>query len=45
MIQNADMADYHYEGYYLDTSSKIQMGIKDGTPYYEEEFCEDIPAL
>lgn len=45
MIQDADMVDYHYEGYYLDTSSKVEMGIKDGKPYYEEEFCEDIPPM
>ena len=45
MIQNADVVDYHYEGYYLDTESKVQKGIKDGTPYYEEEYCEDIPPM
>ena len=32
-----------YEGYYLDLDSKITMGIKDGVPYYNEEFCEEIP--
>ena len=37
------MADYQYEGYYLDLDSKITMGIKDGVPYYNEEFCEEIP--
>ena len=28
---------------YLDLDSKITMGIKDGVPYYNEEFCEEIP--
>ena len=45
IIQNADTADYHYEGYYLDTSSKIQMGIKNGNPYFKEEPCENIPPM
>lgn len=45
MIQSAPTADYSYEGYYLDGSSKISMGIKDGIPFFSEEECEEIPDL
>ena len=41
--ESEEVADYQYEGYYLDLDSKITMGIKDGVPYYNEEFCEEIP--
>lgn len=29
--------NYTYEGYYMDGLCKIKMGVKDGTPYFEEE--------
>lgn len=35
-IQAAPPADYDYEGYYLDGPSRVRMGVKNGTPYYEE---------
>lgn len=41
--ESEEVADYQYEGYYLDLDSKITMGIKDGVPYCNEEFCEEIP--
>ena len=41
--ESEEVADYQYERYYLDLDSKITMGIKDGVPYYNEEFCEEIP--
>lgn len=41
--ESEEVADYQYEGYYLDLDSKITMDIKDGVPYYNEEFCEEIP--
>ncbi len=43
--ESEEVADYQYEGYYLDFDSKINMGIKDGVPYYNEEFCDEIPDL
>lgn len=46
LIEESDeVADYQYEGYYLDFDSKISMGIKDGVPYYNEGFCDEIPEL
>ena len=41
--ESEEVADYQYEGYYLDLDSKTTMGIKDGVPYCNEEFCEEIP--
>lgn len=41
--ESEEVVDYQYEGYYLDLDSKITMGIKDGVPYCNEEFCEEIP--
>ena len=41
--ESEEVADYQYEGYYQDLDLKITMGIKDGVPYYNEEFCEEIP--
>lgn len=35
-IRQADVADYEYEGYYMDGPCKIKMGVKNGKPYYEE---------
>ena len=35
-IRQADASDYEYEGYYMDGPSKINMGVKNGKPYYEE---------
>lgn len=43
--ESEEVADYQYEGYYLDLDSKINMGIKDGVPYYKEESCDEIPEL
>ncbi len=36
-ICNAKTVDYDYTGYYMDGPSKIQQGIKNGIPYYNEE--------
>ena len=36
-IKNAIPADYEYEGYYFDTSSKIRRGVLNGQP-----FCVEI---
>jgi len=35
-IKNAKPADYEYEGYYFDTSSKIRRGVLNGQPFYSE---------
>ncbi|MBQ3010226.1 MAG: hypothetical protein IJA20_05930 [Methanocorpusculum sp.] len=37
MLRDIMPADYAYTGYYLDGPAKVQMGIKDGAPYMEEE--------
>ncbi len=50
-ICQAPTVDYDYEGYYLDTMSKVHQGIKNGVPFWEEteispkefeEFSEEI---
>lgn len=40
-IQMAAPSDFHYEGYYPDTLSKISTGVKDGAAYYNEETMTD----
>lgn len=46
LIEKSDeVADYQYEGYYQDLDLKINMGIKNGKPYYYEESCDEIPGL
>lgn len=35
-IRQSQTVDYDYEGYYLDGPSKVQQGIKNGEPYWEE---------
>lgn len=42
MIQQATPSDYDYVGYYLDGPSRIQQGIKNGVPYYEEVGLDDL---
>ena len=42
MIQQATPTDYDYVGYYLDGPSRIQEGIKNGVPYYDEEELDDL---
>ena len=42
LIRQAAPADYDYVGYYLDGPSKIQEGIKNGVPYYDEEELGDL---
>lgn len=42
MIQQAAPTDYDYVGYYLDGPCRIQEGIKNGVPYYEEVDLSDI---
>ena len=42
MIQQAAPADYDYVGYYLDGPCRIQEGIKNGIPYYEEVELDDL---
>lgn len=42
MIQQAAPTDYDYIGYYLDGPCRIQQGIKNGIPYYEEEGLDDL---
>lgn len=42
MIQQAAPTDYDYAGYYLDGPSRIQGGIRNGVPYYEEVELDDI---
>lgn len=47
-VLQAKPVDYEYEGYYEDGPCKINQGIKNGEPYYEEkevsyeECCENI---
>ncbi|MDE5865643.1 MAG: hypothetical protein K2H31_03460, partial [Lachnospiraceae bacterium] len=43
MIQQAAPTDYDYIGYYLDGPCRIQQGVKNGIPYYEEEGLDDLP--
>lgn len=40
-INAAPAADFHYEGYYPDTCSKITMSIQNGEVYYEETLITD----
>ena len=42
MIRQAAPTDYDYVGYYLDGPSRIQEGIKEGIPYYEEVALDDL---
>lgn len=42
LIRQATPTDYDYVGYYLDGPSRIQEGIKNGVPYYEEVELEDL---
>lgn len=42
MIRLAFPTDYDYVGYYLDGPTRIQQGIKNGVPYYEEELLGDL---
>ncbi|MCH5343242.1 MAG: hypothetical protein J1E64_04320 [Acetatifactor sp.] len=42
LILQATPTDYDYVGYYLDGPSKIQEGIKNGVPYYDEEELGDL---
>ncbi len=42
MIQQAAPTDYDYIGYYLDGPCRIQQGIKNGIPYYDEEGLDDL---
>lgn len=37
MIREAAPVDYSYTGYYLDGPSRVVMGVKEGSPYMEEE--------
>lgn len=41
ILEAAEPADFHYEGYYPDGPSQITMGVKNGEAYYTEEFMED----
>ena len=43
--ESEEVADYQYEGYYQDLDLKINMGIKNDVPYYNEEPCDEIPDL
>ncbi len=36
-IRQSPTVDYDYEGYYLDTSSKVCYRIKNGIPYWKEK--------
>lgn len=41
-ILNAEPADYDYSGIYMDGPCKVEMGVKDGRPYWNE--CElEVP--
>ena len=42
LIQQAAPTDYDYVGYYLDGPCRIQQGIRNGGPYYEEEGLDDL---
>ena len=53
-IRQSSAADYDYEGYYLDTMSKVHHSIQNGVPYWEEteistkefeNFTEEIISL
>jgi hypothetical protein len=53
-ICQSSAADYDYEGYYLDTMSKVHHSIQNGVPYWEEteistkefeNFTEEIISL
>ena len=42
MILQATPSDYDYVGYYMDGPCRIQQGIKNGVPYYEEVELGDL---
>ena len=42
MIQQAAPTDYDYVGYYLDGPTRIQEGIKNGVPYFEEVGLDNL---
>lgn len=42
MIQQAAPMDYDYVGYYLDGPTRIQEGIKNGVPYFEEVGLDNL---
>lgn len=53
-IRQSPTVDYEYEGYYLDTMSKVQYSIKNGAPSWKEteistkefeNFTEEIISL
>ncbi|MDO4469566.1 MAG: hypothetical protein Q4C84_06945 [Bacillota bacterium] len=53
-IRQAPVVDYDYEGYYLDTMSKVHYSIRKGEPFWEENeistkefenFIEEIISL
>ena len=43
-IRHSKTLDYDYEGYYLDAPSKVQHGIKNGEPYWEEREISEKEA-
>ena len=43
-IRHSQTLDYDYEGYYLDAPSKVQHGIKNGEPYWEEREISENEA-
>lgn len=40
LIIQSEPTDYDWEGYYMDIPVKINMGVKNGQPYYNSEFLE-----
>lgn len=36
LLRETSPADYSYEGYYWDGPSKVEMGSRNGSPYYKE---------
>lgn len=40
LIIQAEPTDYDWEGYYIDIPVKINMGVKNGQPYYNSEILE-----
>ncbi len=41
-IKKAEPADFYCESIYEDFGVKVEMGVKDGVPYYNSQMSEDM---
>ncbi len=42
LIKKTEPTDFHHESIYEDFGVKVEMGVKDGVPYYNSEMGEDM---